>query len=1004
MSYMFYGCSKLSKLSLSNFNTAKVTNMSYMFYGCSKLSKLNLGSKFNTAKVTNMSYMFYGCSKLSKLSLSNFNTAKVTNMSYMFYGCSNLSTLNLGENFNTTKVTNMSYMFYGCKKLSKLSLSNFNTAKVTNMNYMFYGCSSLVTIDVNPKEWNTAQVTSSTNMFSGCSELRGQDGTMVGTETDKTHAHTDTGGYLTDVNGPSVPVVNYYELGGNVRFYVEESPSEVTKAQEGATVTIEVVTPQGQKLKELKVVTKTGTEVTLADQGDGTYEFTMPGEGVTATTTFGTLHQLTAGSEEVSFYVDNESVDKAVAGEKVVIDIDEPEDQMLEQVTAVPTQGGDELELELQNDGSYMLTMVDGDVTVTATFKEIPHPLALTGEGVHFLVDKVVENGDEVEVQTVAATEALPRTEVTVVVDCPDNQMLDAITAVQTGSETAVALTAEDNGNYTMLMPEAAVTVTATFIELPSTYYSLTGSNVRFLVNGTEVSQAKQGTQVIIEPVMPDDMQFTGIYDYDGESLTVSADGVFFMPDCDVEVNAEIERRHYPLDGKYVDFFIKYENYYKEVTEAPWGSEVYVSCDPLTFDPGMYFAGSYASNPEKIVSLDPDGTLDGVFTMPAQAVTVDAELVAQKVLEIDLSDDSEKDITFEQASHFMQLEGYLVDREEIRTNNSTFPYTNKYYFDLNLNGEADVLMAITVNDADGNGSQTLKRLKAEGDVAVALITPGLPYAYKEIMLHLGGEEATVHNVSFYDGLSNLNTVKSFKDLTVNALLADRILYKDGCWNTLCLPFDVTIAESPLAGDGVTVKTLQSATFENGKLTLKFTPGSLEMMEANKPYIIKWNKPENYKTYDYNDPTAAYSDLVAPLFTDVVISDDDLESVGDNVVSFIGTYMPIEFEEEDPNVLILGADNELFYPAPSLGYCYLNAQRAYFYLLKDSAKKLSSNDGARSIILDFSDEEVTSLMDNRQWITEHRAAATGWYSLDGRKLNSEPKAKGIYIYNGKKIKK
>jgi len=951
-----------------------------------------------------MSYMFYGCSKLSELSLSNFNTAKVTNMSYMFYGCSNLSTLNLGENFNTAKVTDMSYMFNGCKKLSKLSLSKFNTVKVTDMSYMFNGCSSLETIDVNPKKWNTAQVTSSTNMFSGCSELRGQDGTMVGTETDKTHAHTDTGGYLTDVNGPSVPVVNYYELGGNVRFYVEESPSEVTEAQEGATVTIEVVTPQGQKLKVLKVVTSTGTEVALTDLGDDTYEFTMPGENVTATATFGDLHQLTASSEEVSFYVDNENVTKAMEGEKVVIDIDEPEDKTLEQVKAVTTPGGDELELKPQNDGSYILTMVNDGVTVTATFKEVSQPYALTGVGVHFLVDEVVENGDDVEVQSVAATEALPRTQVTVVVDYPDGQMLDAITAVQTESETAVTLTAEEDGTYTMLMPEAAVTVTATFKDLPGPYYSLSGTNVRFLVNGTEVTQAQQGTLVKAEPVVPADMQFTGIFDYDGESLIISADGVFFMPDRNVVVNAEIEGKHYALNGKYVNFYIKVDHYYKEVGEAPWGSEVFVSCDPLTFDPGMYFAGSYASNPEKIVSLDPDGTLDGVFTMPAQAVTVDAELVAQKVLEIDLSDDSEKDITFEQASHFMQLEGYLVDKEEIRTNNSTFPYTNKYYFDLNLNGEADVLMAITVNDADGNGSQTLKRLKAEGDVAVALITPGLPYAYKEIMLHLGGEEATVHNVSFYDGLSNLNTVKSFKDLTVNALLADRILYKDGCWNTLCLPFDVTIAESPLAGDGVTVKTLQSATFENGKLTLKFTPGSLEMMEANKPYIIKWNKPENYKTYDYNDPTAAYSDLVAPLFTDVVISDDDLESVGDNVVSFIGTYMPIEFEEEDPNVLILGADNELFYPAPSLGYCYLNAQRAYFYLLKDSAKKLTSSDGARSIILDFSDEEVTSLMDNRQWITEHRAAATGWYSLDGRKLNSEPKAKGIYIYNGKKIKK
>ena len=33
--------------------------------------------------------MFYGCSSLDELNLSNFNTDNVTNMSSMFSGCSN---------------------------------------------------------------------------------------------------------------------------------------------------------------------------------------------------------------------------------------------------------------------------------------------------------------------------------------------------------------------------------------------------------------------------------------------------------------------------------------------------------------------------------------------------------------------------------------------------------------------------------------------------------------------------------------------------------------------------------------------------------------------------------------------------------------------------------------------------------------------------------------------------------------------------------------------------
>ena len=61
--------------------------MKNMFYRCSSLKELNL-SDFNTKNVTNMSSMFYECSSLKELNLSNFNTNNVTDMRYMFYECS----------------------------------------------------------------------------------------------------------------------------------------------------------------------------------------------------------------------------------------------------------------------------------------------------------------------------------------------------------------------------------------------------------------------------------------------------------------------------------------------------------------------------------------------------------------------------------------------------------------------------------------------------------------------------------------------------------------------------------------------------------------------------------------------------------------------------------------------------------------------------------------------------------------------------------------------------
>ena len=171
MSGMFYGCSALASLNLSNFNTSNVTDMFGMFYGCSALTSLNLSS-FNTSNVTNMGTMFENCSSLTSLNLSNFNTLNVMNMSGMFYGCSALTSLNLSS-FNTSNVTNMGAMFENCSSLTSLNLSNFNTLNVMNMSGMFYGCSALTALDL--KNFNTLNVKRMDIMFWGCKSLNSLD-------------------------------------------------------------------------------------------------------------------------------------------------------------------------------------------------------------------------------------------------------------------------------------------------------------------------------------------------------------------------------------------------------------------------------------------------------------------------------------------------------------------------------------------------------------------------------------------------------------------------------------------------------------------------------------------------------------------------------------------------------------------------------------------------------------------------------------------------------------
>ena len=135
---------EITEASFKGSNTSNVTNMNSMFYGCSGLKSLDL-SNFDTSKVTNMGSMFSACIGLKSLDVSNFDTSKVTVMNYMFHNCSGLESLNL-SGWDTSNVTNMSYMFYYCSGLKSLDLSNFNTSKVTDMYEMFNGCSALKTI------------------------------------------------------------------------------------------------------------------------------------------------------------------------------------------------------------------------------------------------------------------------------------------------------------------------------------------------------------------------------------------------------------------------------------------------------------------------------------------------------------------------------------------------------------------------------------------------------------------------------------------------------------------------------------------------------------------------------------------------------------------------------------------------------------------------------------------------------------------------------------------
>ena len=234
------------------------------------------------------------------------------------------------------------------------------------------------------------------------------------------------------------------------------------------------------------------------------------------------------------------------------------------------------------------------------------------------------------------------------------------------------------------------------------------------------------------------------------------------------------------------------------------------------------------------------------------------------------------------------------------------------------------------------------------------------------------------NVSLANNADNSAAIvnKQVADVT----LSGRTLYKDGYWNTLVLPFDVTITSSPLAGDNVVAKVLnESSKLDNGTLTLNFSDAPAKI-PAGTPFIIKW------------DNTGV--NLVNPVFTGVTI-DNTNRDVNFTGGSFKGTYAPLEITDANRSkVLLLSGNNKLGYAktdrtianGKALGTC-----RAYFYF--------SDSQTARSFVMNFGEDDTQTTGIVHTEITESTEMADAIYDLQGRRIE-KPK-KGLYIVNGKK---
>ena len=265
------------------------------------------------------------------------------------------------------------------------------------------------------------------------------------------------------------------------------------------------------------------------------------------------------------------------------------------------------------------------------------------------------------------------------------------------------------------------------------------------------------------------------------------------------------------------------------------------------------------------------------------------------------------------------------------------------------------------------------------------LEPGAEYAVK--VKSLCGEDGeskwstidftTFSGLVLADNATNnstlINTLVNNSDVNKDVMLVGRTLYKDGEWNTLCLPFNVTLADSPLSG--ATAKTLADATMNNTHVSLTFGEAVTEL-EAGVPYIIKWEGGDN---------------IVNPEFKNVTISEpvgQTLSFVNGNV-KFIGYYNAFDITPDDTDIYYMTAGSTLKHTGVNRT---LKACRAYFHFSAEAMKRI------QQFVLDFGGDVTTGIIS----IDNEKLNESGWYTVDGKKLEQQPTRKGLYIHNGVKV--
>ncbi len=216
--------------------------------------------------------------------------------------------------------------------------------------------------------------------------------------------------------------------------------------------------------------------------------------------------------------------------------------------------------------------------------------------------------------------------------------------------------------------------------------------------------------------------------------------------------------------------------------------------------------------------------------------------------------------------------------------------------------------------------------------------------------------------------NSVNTIEAYENANVTL---KRTFYKDGEWNTLCLPF--AVADAKTAFDRAELREVDPEKSNGNTIVFK----EATAIEAGKPYLIKWA----------NSSSAAVN--VEKKFEGVtLVAAATPVEVNKGGISFNGFYKMTEASELGASVAAIGAGNKLFKVTEGK----MKGFRAAFVLSSGAEAT-----GYRVVI----DGTATGIED---LVIDGVKANGRVYNLNGQYVGNSLNGlqPGLYIQNGKKI--